>query len=139
MAGRLYLVRHGATEWTAAGRLQGRTDIPLSEAGRREARAVARHLSGLKFDRAYTSDLARARETAEVILRRQPAAVPLAPLKGLRERSLGIYEGWTARDAAEAEPLMGEMPGGSAEDLAFAAPGGESLRDLFARQQEVAS
>ncbi len=139
MARRIYLVRHGATEWTAAGRLQGQTDVPLSEEGRRQAREAARHLSSIAFDAAYTSDLSRALTTAETILRAQPGAAPLTTLEGLREISDGIYEGWSAQAAAEAEPRMTPTPDGSASALDFAAPGGESIRDVFVRQQQVAA
>ncbi|WP_138495502.1 histidine phosphatase family protein [Paenibacillus pinistramenti] len=61
------LIRHGSTIWNKSGRVQGLTDNPLDEDGRREARMLGLWLSGQKWDRIYSSDLLRARETAEII------------------------------------------------------------------------
>ena len=63
----LLLVRHGETDWNADGRLQGHTDRPLSEFGRRQARQLAGDLEDEEFEALYASDLARARETAEIV------------------------------------------------------------------------
>ena len=59
--GSWYLVRHGQTSWNRNGRVQGHTDVALSEEGVRQARAVAKRLAGRPFSAAYTSDLSRAR------------------------------------------------------------------------------
>ena len=64
---RLLLVRHGETDWNADGRLQGQTDRPLSDFGRKQARGLADELAAEGFEAIYSSDLARARETAEII------------------------------------------------------------------------
>ncbi|MCD7762698.1 MAG: histidine phosphatase family protein [Lachnospiraceae bacterium] len=65
---RLYIIRHGQTEWNSSYRLQGRTDVPLNENGRDLARKTGEGLTraGVCFDRIYTSPLSRARETAEL-------------------------------------------------------------------------
>jgi broad specificity phosphatase PhoE len=63
------LVRHGATEWNIEKRAQGQSDIPLNDLGRSQAREVAAALSGLDLAAIYSSDLARARDTAEAIAR----------------------------------------------------------------------
>ena len=63
----LLLVRHGETDWNAEGRLQGQTDRPLNDFGRRQARALADGLAGERLEAIYASDLARARETAEIL------------------------------------------------------------------------
>ncbi len=64
---RLLLVRHGETDWNADGRLQGQTDRPLSGFGREQARRLADELAAEDFEAIYSSDLARARETAEIV------------------------------------------------------------------------
>ena len=58
--GIIYITRHGETEWNVAGRIQGHTDVPLSERGQEQARMLARRLSNVPIDAVYSSDLARA-------------------------------------------------------------------------------
>ena len=62
------IVRHGETDWNWAGRIQGQSDTPLNERGRGQARALGAALREVPIDAAYCSDLARARETAELVL-----------------------------------------------------------------------
>ena len=97
----LLLVRHGETDWNADGRLQGQTDRPLSEFGRRQARKLADELADEELEAIYSSDLARARETAEIVGERLELAVALDP--DLREKDWGTWEGLTAveRDRVE--------------------------------------
>ena len=72
----IYLIRHGETDWNQDKRIQGQTDIPLNARGRRQAEALAGRLSTVSLEMIYTSDLTRARETAEIIAARQPAEGP---------------------------------------------------------------
>lgn len=97
----LLLVRHGETDWNAEGRLQGHTDRPLSEYGRSQASRLAADLEGEDVEAIYSSDLARARETAEIVGERIGLPVVLDP--GLREKDWGNWEGLTAveRDRVE--------------------------------------
>ena len=97
----LLLVRHGETDWNADGRLQGHTDRPLSDFGRRQARQLAEELAEEKLDAIYASDLSRARETAEIVGVRLGLGVVIDP--GLREKDWGTWEGLTAveRDRVE--------------------------------------
>jgi broad specificity phosphatase PhoE len=97
----LLLVRHGETDWNAAGRLQGHTDRPLSDFGRRQARELAAELANEPPDAIYASDLARARETAEIAGERLGLPVVLDP--DLREKDWGTWEGLTSieRDRVE--------------------------------------
>jgi broad specificity phosphatase PhoE len=97
----LLLVRHGETDWNAEGRLQGHTDRPLNEVGRRQATALADRLDGDEITAVYASDLARARETAEILAERLGLAVVTDP--DLRERNWGSWEGLTGteRDGVE--------------------------------------
>ena len=80
----LLLVRHGETDWNAEGRLQGHTDRPLSDFGRRQAHELAEELDGEELEAIYSSDLARARETAEIVGRKLGLPTVLDP--DLREK-----------------------------------------------------
>jgi broad specificity phosphatase PhoE len=127
MAGahRLWLVRHGETEWSKSGQHTGRTDIPLTATGERQGKALGRHLAGRRFALVLTSPLQRARETCR-----------LAGLAGvaeicddLREWDYGIYEGRTT-DAVRAE-----QPGWSIWTTTVAQ--GESVEQVGRRAQRV--
>jgi 2,3-bisphosphoglycerate-dependent phosphoglycerate mutase len=97
----LLLVRHAETDWNADGRLQGQTDRPLTEFGRRQAQKLAEELAGERFEAIYSSDLSRARETAEIVAARLGLPVLFDP--DLREKDWGTWEGLTAvqRDRVE--------------------------------------
>src|SRR5207244_1461401 len=64
---RLYLVRHGETDWNRERRFQGTSDIPLNELGRAQSRALAQRLTDARLDAVYTSPLSRAVETARIV------------------------------------------------------------------------
>jgi broad specificity phosphatase PhoE len=97
----LLLARHGETDWNADGRLQGQTDRPLSDYGRRQARRLAEELADEELEAIYASDLSRARETADIVGERLGLPVALDP--DLREKDWGTWEGLTAveRDRVE--------------------------------------
>ncbi|HET9115994.1 MAG TPA: histidine phosphatase family protein [Gaiellaceae bacterium] len=101
----LLLVRHGETDWNAEGRLQGHTDRPLSEYGRRQARRLAEELVDEPLDAIYASDLARARETAEIVGER--LTLPVMLDRDLREKDWGTWEGLTPAERDRVE-LVGE-------------------------------
>ena len=87
----LYVVRHGETEWNRLHKVQGRTDIPLNDYGRRLARETAEGMKSLSLDLAYTSPLSRARETAGIIL--EGRNIPIIEDERIQEFSFGSYEG----------------------------------------------
>jgi broad specificity phosphatase PhoE len=95
----LYLARHGETDWNAANRWQGQTDIPLNANGRLQARAVADALRAPALSGVVSSDLSRAAETARIIAAELGVAVHYLD-SALRERSFGCFEGLT-RDECE--------------------------------------
>jgi probable phosphoglycerate mutase len=101
----LLLVRHGETDWNAEGRLQGHTDRPLNDFGRRQAAQLAEELAGDGIAAVYASDLARARETAEIVAARLGLPVRLDP--DLREKNWGTWEGLTPAERARIE-FVGE-------------------------------
>ena len=89
---KIYLIRHGETDWNLEQRLQGAMDIPLNENGIELARETARGLRDVPFDVIYTSPLRRARQTAEII--RGDREIPLIEEPRIREICFGIYEGY---------------------------------------------
>jgi len=96
------LVRHGETDWNRDRRFQGHADPPLNETGREQARALASELAGERLDAVYTSDLARANETAEIIARR--LGVPVVVDAALREIDVGEWQGLTWPEIEERFP-----------------------------------
>lgn len=87
----IYIVRHGQTEWNRRRLVQGHIDIPLNEQGKSEAAALAKAFASLEFSAAFSSDLMRAKETAEFLVAGKGLKVQLAPQ--FRERSWGVFEG----------------------------------------------
>jgi 2,3-bisphosphoglycerate-dependent phosphoglycerate mutase len=124
----LYLVRHGETAWNAQSRLQGQTDIPLSDNGRQQARLLGAHwAAGIPphFAACYASDLDRARETAQILLDALPGSTPVLQTDTrLRERNFGVWEGLTPHERAV---KFGEV------DTRDCPEGGEFWEDVWAR------
>jgi broad specificity phosphatase PhoE len=119
MATEVVLIRHGATEWSENGRHTGRTDIPLTDAGRAAARAFAPRVASWDFALVLVSPLQRARETCELMGLGSVAVVD----GDLREWDYGDYEGRTTKDIRESAPgwtiFTGDVPNGeTAEQVA---------------------
>jgi broad specificity phosphatase PhoE len=115
------LVRHGETEWSAAGRHTGRTDVPLTERGRAEAIAVGEELAERRFALVLTSPLSRARETSRLAGFGDDAQIR----ETLAEWDYGAYEGLTTPE------IRIERPGWSV--WADGVPGGERIDEVSAR------
>ena len=98
----LLLVRHGETDWNRERRFQGHADPPLNEAGREQARELADRLSGEDIAAVYTSDLLRARETAEILAAALDAEI--VALRELREIDVGSWQGLTWPEIEEHHP-----------------------------------
>ncbi len=98
---RIWLIRHGETEWARSGRHTGRTDLPLTARGRAQARALRAPLAALaaRVEEVWSSPLARARETAELSGLRPTQLVP-----ELAEWDYGEFEGRTTAELRESEP-----------------------------------
>ena len=96
---RLYLLRHGQTEWNIEGKIQGKTDIPLNETGLRQARCLAEGMREREISAVYSSPLLRAAQTAEILAEEKGLSVSVLP--ELREVDFGLWEGrsWTEVDA----------------------------------------
>lgn len=99
-AAQLVVLRHGRTGWNATGRFQGRADIPLDDRGFAQAEQAAKALAELAPSAIYSSDLARARQTAEPLARL--CRLPVVTDQRLREIHVGSWEGLTIEEALEA-------------------------------------
>jgi probable phosphoglycerate mutase len=124
VATRICIIRHGETDWNVEKRIQGHTDIPLNETGRAQALAMAFNAAHQRFRAIYSSDLARARETATVLASREDLEVQLLPQ--LRERHFGMFQGLTAEEGAARYPTA--YAHYLARNLDYDFEGGESLR-----------
>ncbi len=87
----LYIVRHGETEWNVKKIIQGHEDIPLNKKGEVQAKELSKKLRHIKFDAVFSSDLIRAKKTAEIIILEKKLAVQTT--KALQERYFGKYQG----------------------------------------------
>ncbi len=128
-SGRLLLCRHGQTGFNASLRFQGQMDEPLSELGRQQARLLAGRLAEELVDVAYTSDLARAHETATLALAGR--GVPLHVDARLREVAFGRWEGMTFAEIKDKYP--DDVVARERDRVHYAMPGGESLAQLADR------
>lgn len=125
MAREIWLVRHGETEWSLSGAHTGRTEIPLTAAGRERATALAAKLAGQPFDLVLSSPLGRARETCRLAGFADRAIIE----PDLREWDYGDYEGKTTAD------IRREVPGWSVWSRPL--PNGETLAAVAARATRV--
>jgi broad specificity phosphatase PhoE len=122
---RIWLVRHGETEWSKSGQHTGRTDIPLTAMGERQAQALGRSLAGWRFALVLTSPLGRARETCRLAGFAAAAQVT----DDLLEWNYGIYEGRTT------VAVRAEQPGWSI--WATSVPEGETVEQVGERTRRV--
>jgi len=125
----LFLARHGETEWNRAGRWQGKTDIPLSDAGRAQARALGACLVGRGIVEVHASDLQRAAETAQIVAATLGIAAFNVDVR-LRERGFGCFEGFTREECAERHP---DAWARYLADRRATPPGGEPQGEVAAR------
>jgi broad specificity phosphatase PhoE len=130
---RIWLVRHGETEWSRSGQHTGRTDIPLTAMGERQAQALGRNLAGQQFSIVLTSPLGRARETCRLAGLAAAAQVT----DDLLEWNYGIYEGRTTAAVRAEQPgwsiwTTSVLEGETVEQV------GERTRRVIARADAVA-
>jgi probable phosphoglycerate mutase len=125
MASQLWLIRHGETEWSRSGAHTGRTDLPLTEEGRKRAEAIGRFLKGRQFALVLTSPLCRARDTCR--LAGYGEVAQLEP--NLHEWDYGDYEGRTTADIRRELPDWFLWTDG--------VPNGESIAQVAQRAQAV--
>ncbi|HEX5146088.1 MAG TPA: histidine phosphatase family protein [Conexibacter sp.] len=121
----LWLARHGETEWSLSGRHTGRTDVPLTRNGERQAAALGERIAGARFALVLASPLSRARRTAELA----GYADALALDDDLMEVDYGDYEGRTTAEIRRARPDWDLWRDGC--------PGGETIAEAAARADRV--
>lgn len=126
---KLILIRHGETDWNAQRRYQGQSDVPLNDAGHRQAAALAQRLEGVDISAIYSSDLRRARQTASEIASLHP--LPVRDEPRLKEISFGRWEGLTYGEIQERWPE--EMAAWFADPIQVTPPGGETLAQVAGR------
>jgi len=119
----IYVIRHGETEWNKEEIFRGRKDIPLNEAGKRQAKWVGLYFSEKRIDRLVSSPLSRAVQTAEPISKATGAAVE--PMEEFTDINFGIWEGLPLREVEERYPSDLKLWKESPEKLRI--EGGESL------------
>ena len=129
----LYCIRHGESSYNAEGRIQGQSDVPLSEMGRRQSEAVAKALAGLPIEAVHSSPLRRAMQTAQPVALALKLEIRTDPR--LMEVHAGVFQDKLRSQLDELYP--DEIARWRSGDPDFTIPGGESRRDLMRRGREV--
>lgn len=131
---KLYVIRHGQTNWNKEKRLQGKADVPLNENGRTLAKIVGEKIKDIPFEFAVSSPLSRAMETARLALGGRD--IPVYPDERIGEMSFGDWEGLHYSDHTE-------IPNGMIDnffhrtDLYETPPNGESFSQVIARTHDL--
>ena len=125
----LYIMRHGKTDWNILHKLQGRTDIPLNDDGRKMAEEARELYKDVHFDVCYCSPLVRARETAEIFLKGRD--IPIITDERLLEMCFGKYEG--TANCFEIPDCPIKVMFLEPEKYTTPVEGAESFDELFAR------
>lgn len=128
---RIYLIRHGETDWNRDEICMGQMDVPLNEQGRRQALLTAEHLASERIDAIYTSDLSRALETARPIAE----CHGLNPItrRDLRELDYGRWQGLRSEEIRRRFPQAFTIGAEGEDSLGFQPEGGESRLQLYKR------
>ena len=113
----LYIIRHGETEWNVKKLCQGQTDIPLNNKGEIQAGNLSKELSHIKFNAVYSSDLIRAKRTAEIVVLEKKLAV--ITTKALKERLFGRFEGKHLQELADIIGKSFSLPINKKQQLKF--------------------
>lgn len=133
---KLYIIRHGVTEWNASNRVQGAADIPLAEEGIRLAKNTGEAFKNVKFDLCFTSPLSRARQTAELVLGNQKDHIPVIEDERIKEINFGVLEGVVCKDS-NGNFISDEFAEFFLNPAAFKRPeNGENIEDICARTRD---
>jgi len=131
---RIFLIRHGETNWNKEGRFQGQIDIPLNENGKNQARKTFEYLRNISFNKAFSSSMHRPYETAQIILQNNKD-LKIEKIDSLVEISHGLWEGKLDSEIKENWPRLLENWHNKPEEVIM--PEGESIKDVSERSIEA--
>lgn len=130
---KLYIIRHGQTDWNIAKKIQGRQDIPLNERGRYQAGCLKKAMENRPVTAVFTSPQIRAMETAKAVALSSGSAV--IPVKDLMEINYGSWEGKTEEELLQEDRALYEAWWSHPSETA--PPGGESISQVNERCQKA--
>ena len=131
---RIFLIRHGETNWNKEGRFQGQIDIPLNENGKDQARKTFEYLRNISFNKAFSSSMHRPYETAQIILQNNKD-LKIEKIDSLVEISHGLWEGKLESEIKENWPRLLKNWHNKPEEVIM--PEGESIKDVSERSIEA--
>ena len=131
---RIFLVRHGETNWNKEGRFQGQIDIPLNENGKNQARKTFEYLKNISLNKAFSSSMHRPYETAQIILQHKKD-LKIEKIDSLVEISHGLWEGKLESEIREEWPILLKNWHDKPEEVIM--PEGESIKDVSERSIEA--
>ena len=131
---RIFLVRHGETNWNKEGRFQGQIDIPLNENGKNQARKTFEYLKNISLNKAFSSSMHRPYETAQIILQNKKD-LKIEKIDSLVEISHGLWEGKLESEIREEWPILLKNWHDKPEEVIM--PEGESIKDVSERSVEA--
>ena len=131
---RIFLIRHGETNWNKEGRFQGQIDIPLNENGKDQARKTSKYLRNISFNKAFSSSMHRPYETAQIILQ-DNHDIKIKKIDSLIEISHGLWEGKLEAEIKEKWPILLNDWHNKPEKVIM--PEGESIKDVSDRSVEA--
>jgi probable phosphoglycerate mutase len=127
---RIFLIRHGETNWNKEGRFQGQIDIPLNENGKDQAKKTFEYLKNISFNKAFSSSMHRPYETAQIILQNNKD-LKIEKIDSLVEISHGLWEGKLESEIREKWPLLLKNWHDKPQEVIM--PEGESIKDVSER------
>ena len=131
---RIFLIRHGETNWNKEGRFQGQIDIPLNDNGKNQARKTFEYLKNISFSKAFSSSMNRPYETAQIILQNNKD-IKIKKIDSLIEISHGLWEGKLEEEIKEKWPTLLKNWHDKPEEVIM--PEGESIKNVSERSIEA--
>ena len=130
---KLYIIRHGQTDWNIAKKIQGRQDIPLNERGHFQAQCLGKAMENRPITAVFSSPQNRAMETAIAVA--SPAGVPVIPVRDLMEINYGVWEGKTEEELLRDDRALYEAWWSHPAETA--PPEGESINQVNERCRQA--